>query len=98
MVSVSFFMQAARALREVWSKNRGRVSPLAGQAETGAAAEVRGGVQQGGRARGRRRRQHGRQRALAARAVPVLRTGHNRLQPLLEINTIQVSINGQLIS
>lgn len=65
VVAVGLFMEQAGVARGLGSEEWCCVvARVAGQAQAGTAAEVARGVQEGGRAR-RRRRQHGRQRALA---------------------------------
>lgn len=74
MIPVNFFMPA-RGSRRLRSKGW-RPPRIAGEAQTGTAAEVSCGVQERGAARGgRRRRQHRRQRARARRALAVRRGG-----------------------
>lgn len=66
MIPISLLVHAAGVVRRLLSKNGRLSSDVAGQGQAATAAEVRGGVQQGRRAG---RRQHGGQRARAARAV-----------------------------
>lgn len=71
--AVSLLVHATGGGRRFRSKNRPAVVAVAGEGEAAAAAEAARGVEEGGCRR--RRRQHGRQRALSRGAVGLGRGG-----------------------